>query len=132
MISLVIIGGNLVGALLTFLYFSYISVGSDMLPQDELTIHEIAFVIIGIITIFSTVFLINSNWSRPLKGELEIQKSDDVAWKKIKRKALHFVPMMAGTSLLAWIISGFLFGMFMPVVMQALFGLPSPSLSQSR
>ena len=131
MIGLVVTGGNLIGAILTFLYFSYLSVGSDMLPQGDLTLHEILFVAIGTAIIFSTVFWFNSNWSRSLKREIRSHDPDDISLKRIKRKALYFVPMMAGTSLSAWIISGFLFGMIMPVMMQSFFGFPSPSLSQS-
>ena len=51
--------------------------------------------------------------------------------EKLKRKALQLVPMVAGTTLLAWIMAGFIFGMLMPVILHAFFGVAPITLTES-
>ena len=135
MITLAIIGGNLIGGFLAFLYFSYINVAGDIVPQQGPSIHHIIFVIIAGGIIFLTTSLVSHWWSRPLnqalKDEIPMNGTDEISGEQLKRKALHFVPMMAGTTLLGWIMAGFIFGMLMPVIMQSFFGFPPTTLTQS-
>ena len=113
MLTLVIIGGNLIGCFLTFLYFSFINVAGDTLPQRSPSILHIIFVIIAVGIIFLITSVVSHRWSRPLdqalKGEIPMNGTDEISAEQLKRKALHFVPMMAGTTLLGWIMAGFIF-----------------------
>jgi adenylate cyclase len=135
MLGALTIGGNLIGGLLAFLYFSYINVPGDTLSKQGATLHHIIFAVIAGGIIFSTTSFVSTRWSRPLiqalKGEIPMDGTGEISGKELKRKALHFVPMMAGISILGWIMAGFLFGMVMPVIMQALFGFAPYTLQQS-
>jgi adenylate cyclase len=135
MLSLVIICGNLIGGFLTFLYFSYINVPGAALPQQSATIHHTIFAIIAGGIIFSTTSLMSVRWSRPLtqalNGKIPMDGTDEISGEQLKRKALHFVPMMAGISALGWIMAGFIFSMLMPVIMQSFFGFPLFTVTES-
>ena len=127
--------GNLIGALLTFLYFSYVSVGAGSIPQGGPSIHYVIFFIIGTGLIFLVLVTAIQWWSRPLNHFLKRKQSIDdmngTAAEQIRRKALQFVPMMAGASLIGWIMAGFIFGMLMPVIMEIFFEMPPTTLAES-
>ncbi len=133
-VKLVSIVGNLIGALLTFLYFAYINVGADK-AQEGPSLHHLIFFIIGTGFIFLVIVTMNVRWSRPLfsaiDGDISVDGLDRASAERLKRKALHFAPMMAGSSLLGWIMAGFIFGMLMPVILQAFFGLTPFTLTES-
>jgi adenylate cyclase len=135
MLPLVTIGGNLVGGILTFLYFSYINTPGEPLSQHGASLYHVFFAIVAGGFIFSATSFMSVRWSRPLsqalKGEIPMNGTDEISEEQLKRKALHFVPMMAGTSVLGWVMAGFIFGMLMPVVMNSFFGFAPPTLAQS-
>jgi len=134
-LNLVTISGNLLGAVLTFLYFSYINVGIHKTQGEGLTFQNIVFFVLGTAFIFFVIVTINNRWSRPLyqatSGEISLTDLDEVSLARLKKKALQFVPVEAGTSLFGWIMAGFIFGMLMPVIMQLFFGLEPMTLSES-
>ena len=134
-IHLVTVAGNLIGALLTFLYFAYINVDMKMSNVPGSMSKNVIVFIIGTAFIFSVVVTINYLWSRPLYNSLKNERSKDPADKRypegIRRKALQMVPMLAGTTFLGWIMAGFIFGMIMPVILHAFFGLETMSLTES-
>ncbi len=69
--------------------------------------------------------------TRALKGEIPMGGTDKISGELLKRKALHFVPMIAGISAVGWIMAGFIFGMLMPVTLQFLMGYPPFTLTES-
>ena len=134
-INLVSVAGNLIGALLTFLYFAYIDVDLKMSQDPGPMLNYVIFFIIGTSFIFFVIVSIDKWWSRPLyhdpRGELSKNGSNGLYSEGLKRKALKLVPMMAGTTFLGWIMAGFIFGMLMPVILHAFFGAPPMTLTES-
>ncbi|MFH1628215.1 MAG: adenylate/guanylate cyclase domain-containing protein [Pseudomonadota bacterium] len=134
-LTLLNVMGNLIGALLTFLYFSYVSVGAGSIPQGGPSIHYFIFFIIGTGLIFLVLVTAIQWWSRPLnhflKRKQSINDMNGTAAEQIRRKALQLVPMMAGSSLIGWIMAGFIFGMLMPVIMEIFFEMPPTTLAES-
>jgi adenylate cyclase len=134
-INLVSVAGNLIGALLTFLYFAYIDVDLKMSQDSDPMLNYLIFFIIGTSFIFFVIVSINQWWSRPLyhdpPGELSKNGSNGLYSERLKRKALGLVPMLAGTTFLGWIMAGFIFGMLMPVILHTFFGAPPIALTES-
>ena len=127
--------GNLIGALLTFLYFSYVSVGPDRIPHSGPSVHYVIFFIIGTGLIFLVVMTAHQKWSRSLmeftKKKMSISDFDGPSAEQIRRKALQLVPMNAGSSLIGWVMAGFIFGMLMPAIMEIFFKMPPTTLAES-
>lgn len=134
-LTLLNIMGNLIGALLTFLYFSYVTVGADSLPKEGSSIEYVIFFIIGTGLIFSVLVTVLNKWSRPLdefsRKKMSISDLDGPSAERIRRKALQSVPMMTGASLLGWVMAGFIFGMLMPAILEIFFGAPPTTLAES-
>ena len=105
-LTLLTVTGNLIGAVLTFLYFSYINTGADKIHSDSSSIHYIIYFIIATGLIFLVVILFSQRWSRPLDNfltkQVPINDMDEYAAESIRRKALHMIPMMAGASPRSW------------------------------
>jgi len=134
-VNLVSIAGNLIGALLTFLYFAYINVDLKMSQDGGPMINYVIFFIIGTAFIFSVIVAIDHLWSRPLFNnpqEAIIKDGHNTLYSKgLRRKALQLVPMLTGTTFLGWIMAGFIFGMLMPVILHAFFGAAPITLTES-
>jgi len=127
--------GNMIGALLTFLYFTYINVGTYTPVDSEPNLHHIIYFIIGTGLIFLVVMLAVHHWTRPLdqfeKHNLSLSELDAYSAQHLRRKALHMVPVTTAASLFGWLMAGFIFGMFMPIIMTLFFGFPETSLTES-
>jgi len=134
-LSLLSAAGNIIGALLVFLYFSYINPTTYQYMGDELSFHYIIYFIIGTGLIFLVVMLAVHRWTRPLnqftEHNISIDDLDAYEAEQLRRKALQMVPMTAAASLFGWLMAGFIFGMFMPIIMTAFFGFPETSLTES-
>lgn len=134
-LSLLSAAGNIIGAVLVFLYFAYINVNTYQYVGDELSFHYIIYFIIGTGLIFLVVMLAVHRWTRPLNHfpnrNLSIDDLDAFEAEQLRRKALQMVPMTAAASLFGWLMAGFIFGMFMPIIMTAFFGFPETSLTES-
>ena len=117
-IDFVTILGNLIGALLTFVYFLYINVDLNVPQEAASSLNAVVFFVIGTAFIFAVIVTINSRWSRPLfqtmQDEISTEGPNGAYPEKLKRKALQLVPMNAATSLFAWMMAGFIFGMLRP------------------
>jgi len=96
---------------------TYINAPGDTLGQHGITIHHLIFAFIACSIIFSTTSFTGVRWSRPLsqalKGKMPMDGNEDISKEKLRRKALHYTTMMAGTSVLGWIMAGLLFGMIL-------------------
>jgi len=127
--------GNMIGAVLAFLYFSYINVGTSNSIDNDLGLHYIIYFIIGTGIIFLVVLLAVHRWTRDLyrfeKEETIASDLDAYSAQQLRRKALHMVPVTTAASLFGWLMAGFIFGMFMPIIMTMFFGFPETSLIES-
>ena len=135
-LTLLNVTGNLIGALLAFLYFAHVSVSSTyQKPEDALSIHYLIYFVIGVGIIFLVVMLFIYRWTRPIytftSHKASLDDFDAYEAERLRRKALHLVPMMTATCLFAWLLAGFIFGMFMPIIMTMFFGFPEASLLES-
>ncbi len=74
-LTLLTVTGNLIGALLTFLYFSYVSVGADRSPLEGPSIHYVIFFIIGTGLIFSIITMAVRRWTSPLDEFFKTSRS---------------------------------------------------------
>jgi len=134
-IYFVTIFGNLIGALLTFVYSTYINVDLNGPQGAASSLSAAVPFVIGTAFIFFVIITINHRWSRPLyqtmQDEISTEVSNGAYPEKLKRKALQLAPMLAGTTLLAWIMAGFIFGMLMPVILHIFFGVAPTTLTES-
>ncbi|MBL7203802.1 MAG: adenylate/guanylate cyclase domain-containing protein [Desulfobacteraceae bacterium] len=134
-IYFVTILGNLIGALLTFVYSTYINVDLNVPQGAASSLSAVVPFVIGTAFIFFVIITINHRWSRPLyqtmQDEISTEGSNGAYPENLKRKALQLVPMLAGTTLLAWIMAGFIFGMLMPVILHTFFGVAPMTLTES-
>ena len=125
--AFVLIIGNLIGALLTFVYFAYINMDLD--KKTESSFNDMVFFIVGVAFIFVVIITINQRWSRPLYQA--VQQLDKTPPKKLKRKSLQLVPMFTATNLLAWMMAGFIFGVLQPIILSTFFGAVPMTLAES-
>ena len=65
------------------------------------------------------------------KNKVSLNDINGSSAEQIRRKALQLVPMMAGSSLIGWVMAGFIFGMLMPVILQEFSGMPPVTLTES-
>jgi len=134
-LTLLIVTGNLIGALLTFLYFSYVSAGAYKTLHEGPSIHYVIFFIIGTGLIFLVILMAIHRWISPLdeffKNKVSLNDINGSSAEQIRRKALQLVPMTAGSSLIGWVMAGFIFGMLMPVILQKFSGMPPMTLTES-
>ena len=134
-LTIMTIAGNLIGALLTFLYFAYVNEGIYSYSSAELQFHYMIYFVVGTAAIFVTIILMLRRWTRPLDNFIgnhsRISDLNPDEAEQLRRKALHHVPMMTAASLFGWIMAAFIFGMFMPVILTLFFGLPETSLVDS-
>jgi adenylate cyclase len=134
-LTLLSAAGNITGAVLVFLYFSYINPTTYQHMGDELSFHYITYFIVGTGLIFLVVLVAVHLWTRPVnqftERNIPIGDLDADEAEQLRRKALQMVPMTAAASLFGWLMAGFIFGMFMPIIMTASFGFPEASLTES-
>ena len=134
-IYFVTILGNLIGALLTFVYSTYINVDLNVSQGAVSSLSGVLPFVIGTGFIFFVIITINHRWSRPLyydpQGKILKDRSNVAYPEKLKRKVLQMAPMLAGTTLLAWIMAGFIFGMLEPVILHTFFGVAPITLTES-
>ncbi len=118
-IKYVDLGGNLIGAVLTFVYFTFIDVtvvqGTPGPSREDLLFFVIGFGLLAII-----VFSFGRRWSGPLtRYEHAVARGVVIADHEVvlvRRKAILFPYVMAGQTFSGWIGAGLLFGIVQPVM----------------
>jgi len=124
--------GNALGALLTFLYFTYIETGFKA-GSRGLPIHYFIYFIVAVSLIFLIVRLFGRRFFpsvfQDANGKTSLNDLDEVSVERMKRTALNRVPLEAGVTLLAWLLAGFLFGFLQPVFFQSVFGMSDLSMT---
>lgn len=130
---LLIMAGNIIGAILTYLYVSTISKTGPIEP-DVPFFYEDLFFAIGMVILVLTFTLsvkrkTNLLW-QVVDADLSLEGLDEIAARKLKRDAIQLPPMMAGVSFLVWILAGFIFSLLQPVITQMLFGIDPAELTE--
>ena len=125
-ITFLIIFGNTLGAILTYLYFTEI-IEIHRAQQNLSPYYADLFFGIGTgIIIFSFVWILRRVFT-PLyqiaNDEVSIDRVESGTAQRMKRKAIQLPSFIAGTSFLAWILAGFIFGFLQPGITQILYGV---------
>jgi class 3 adenylate cyclase len=119
-LSLLLLLGNLLGALLTFFYFRFV----DFSPHSAhpVTLREVAFLAGGLGLLLGAGLWRSRRWTRPLRGWRPGAGSaaEDAL---VRRRALLLPYMMARFTLMGWIYAGFLWGVLWPLLV----GIFSPA-----
>ena len=124
--TFLIIVGNTIGAILTYLYFSKIS-QIHQAQQNLPNYYADLFFGIGTGLLVLSFVWIMRRLFLPLyqiaNDEVSIDSMDSATAQTIKRKAIQLPSFIAGVSFLAWILAGFIFGFLQPVITQIFYGV---------
>jgi len=130
-LNLIIIAGNLIGALLAYMYFSEINPIFHA-RHETITFYAPVFFIIGTIFLILSALSVAKPWKSPLmkflKEKVAIDSLDEEFARKLKERAIQMAPFSAILTFLAWLAAGFIFGLFEPVVSQIILGIEPPDL----
>ena len=132
-LTLLIVTGNLIGAILTYLYFSTIRANEPLAAGVPSFYGHLFFGIGTALLIFTFVSLTRLRSSyifRIADNIISIKEVDDDTARKLKKDAIQFPSLTAGVTFLVWIIAGFIFGLLEPVITQALWGVKPPDLAE--
>ncbi len=105
--------GNLLGAVLTFLYFRVV----DFSPSTAhpITAGELAFFVVGLAALGGVGVWRAQHWVRPLL-EWREGRPDATEEVLVRRRALLLPYMMARFTLTGWIYAGFVWGVLWPLL----------------
>ncbi len=125
--------GNIIGAFLAFLYFTAIRQPSSVHP-DIPPYYHILYFIIGTAFLVGIASIIIKRMASILyevaDGGVSIESLDEISARRAKRSAIQFPPVMAGLTLLIWILAGFIFALLQPLFTQMFFGVEPPGLTE--
>ena len=125
-IIFLIVVGNAIGAILTYLYFSNISQIHQTQQNLPLYYDDLFFVISTGVLLFTSVWImrrLNIRLYQVANDEVPIGSIDGISAQKLKREAIQFPPVIAGICFLIWILAGFIFSFLQPVISQILYGV---------
>ena len=130
-LNVIIIVGNLIGALLAYMYFSEINPIFHA-RHETIAFYAPVFFIIGTIFLILSALSVAKLWKSPLmkflKEEEAIDSLDEEFARKLKERAIQMATFSAILTLLAWLAAGFIFGLLEPVVSQIILGIEPPDL----
>jgi adenylate cyclase len=122
---------NIIGAVFTYLYFSFIlKLGG---PQENIPGYysPLCFVIGTAIL----VFIFNVNNRRTMKslfdvayGHVDIDSFEDSEIYHLQRQALQFPIVVTAITLMVWVLAGFIFGFIQPLIATKVFNVETPNL----
>src|SRR2546428_12917102 len=119
--------GNLVGALLTFLYFRVIDLPSAG-PARDLGLWEIGYFVVGFSALVAVAWVWVRKWISPLaKVQAIVADLPEAEARLAKQRALMFPPMLSMVSFVAWSSAGGLRGVRGPVFPCPIYPVASPS-----
>ncbi len=130
-ITLSIVVGNSIGAILTRLYFSVIDQPYHAQQGVPPLHNDPFFLIVTGALIFAFVWIMVRKSSRLYQvanDEVSIDSIDEISAQKLKRGAMQFPPVVAGVSFLVWVLAGFIFGLIEPIISEMLYGIDPPDL----
>src|SRR3989442_14529990 len=112
----ILVVGNLVGALLTFLYFRVIDLPSAG-PARDLGLWEIGYFVVGFSALVAVAWVWVRKWISPLvKVQAIVADLPEAEARLAKQRALMLPPMLAMVSFVAWIAAGVLWGGLWPMI----------------
>src|SRR5437879_3941581 len=112
----ILVVGNLVGALLTFLYFRVIDLPSAG-PSRDLGPWEIGYFVVGFSALVAVAWVWVRTWISPLvKAQAVVAELPQAEARLVKQRALMLPPMLAMVSFVAWIAAGVIWGVLWPVI----------------
>jgi len=125
-ITFLIVVGNAIGAILTYLYFSNI-IQIQHAQQNLPPYYADLFFVIGTgVLIFSSVWFMRRSFFslyQIANDEVSLDSMDSATAQTFKRKAIQFPSVIAGVCFLVWILAGFIFSFLQPVISQILYGV---------
>jgi adenylate cyclase len=125
-ITFLIVVGNTIGAILTYLYFSNIHQIYQTQQNLPLYYDDLFFVIGTGVLIFVFVWIMRRSSFRLYQvanDEVSIGSMDSATAQTLKRKAIQLPSVSAGVGFLVWILAGFIFSFLQPVISQILYGV---------
>jgi len=131
-IIFLIVVGNAIGAVLTRFYFLVIYQSSQVNVELSPYYDAIFFLISTSILLFSSVW-ITKRLFLPLykivNDEVLIDSIDKESAQILKKNAIQLPAHIAVISFLVWILAGFTFSLFQPLISQILYGVDFPDLA---
>ncbi|MGH7333007.1 MAG: adenylate/guanylate cyclase domain-containing protein [Candidatus Rokuibacteriota bacterium] len=112
-LGLLLIVGNLLGALLDFFYFQFIDLSSPPVEQ-RLRGGVVAYFVIVFAVAVGIGFLLNRRWRQPLLDWAREGARAHVAEALVRRRALLLPYAMAAVSLAGWTLAGVAWGVVWP------------------
>jgi class 3 adenylate cyclase len=101
---------NLVGAVVTFCYFTFI----DLATREDATVGtaaNVAFFVVGFAVILAVALWFAARWRAPV-----LHEGLDVDEPEVRRRALAMPLRMAGVSALGWCLAGLVWGVIWPAL----------------
>ena len=106
----ILVVGNLVGALLTFLYFRVIDLPSAA-PARALGPWEIGYFVVGFSALVAVAWVWVRKWISPLvRAQAVVAELPEAEARLVKQRALMLPPMLAMVSFISWIAAGVIWG----------------------
>src|SRR5436309_24025 len=111
----VLVPANLLGALVSFAYFTFIDAMAPTATGASLR-GSVAFFIVGFSALTAIVYVSIDRWSRPLESVDDQRPTSPEA----RRRALLLPYALAGITFCAWAMAGVLWGVVRPLLLGAL------------
>jgi adenylate cyclase len=111
------LGANLVGAVITFLYFRYIDdVGTADGPRPGLA--ELAFFVVGLGLLVGAGAWLGIRWTRPVSAYAAATRAGGpvVADAQVRRRALMLPQVIAVLAFAGWALAGIIWGVIWPLL----------------
>jgi adenylate cyclase len=106
--------GNLIGAVLSFLYYRFVDPTAAELPEVGLV--DIGFSLVAFALLAGVGYVLGRVWSRPLVGWTGPEGLSPERLGLVRRRALLFPYAIAGITFLGWILAGVVWGVAWPAL----------------
>ena len=106
--------GNLLGAIVAFLYFRVVDHASSPLPPVRWTDVVISLVLFALLVI--SLVRLSGPWTAALNRVQELPTLPPAEAEVVRRRALLFPYFLAGLSLLGWTLAGIIWGVIWPLL----------------
>lgn len=122
---------NIIGAVLTYLYFSLI-LKSNVLHENVPDYYSPLFFVVG-----TAVLILCFNMSRRKAvkslfnvayGGMEIRSLEESEVYHLQREALQFPMVVSVITFIVWVLAGFIFGILQPLIASRIFSTEIPNL----
>lgn len=110
----IIVVGNLLGAIVSFLYFRVVDPANSALPPVRWI--DVAISIVVFTLLVSAGIRLADPWTRPLHRAEELPTLPPAEAEKVRRRALQFPYFLAGISVAGWVAAGIIWGVIWPLL----------------